>query len=311
MGAIFMNAQVTFATHCAEDDSTGFLAASLDKRLAIRIPIGRSLTGICAPFDSERDVTHSALSQRAWVLQERVLSSRTVHFTVGHVYLESKDGMTCEDGSIVQFQAWNVEQQQTPRYNPSALSDLRSLLRSASTSNQTTSTRPTPLEWLDLVEIYSHCNLTRASDKLIAISGLVHKIQAGTTQAWRAGIWADRLCEGLLWLPTDQKPVGPFEDRAPSWSWALWDRPIQHPSAIRLPAFEPRCRLIALPKDLTPISCSGPCHLVVCVRLIDLSALTIDEKVRVGPGPPRRGDLNDRSRGNLPQVLLKQYVGVN
>lgn len=44
----------------------------------------------------ERDVLHSKLNQRGWVLQERALARRTIFYTSKQSYFECGDGIRCE-----------------------------------------------------------------------------------------------------------------------------------------------------------------------------------------------------------------------
>ncbi|KAF2108482.1 hypothetical protein BDV96DRAFT_652732 [Lophiotrema nucula] len=83
-------------------------------------------------------------------------------------------------------------------------------------------------EWFDLVEMYSNCGLTKEQDKLIAISGMAQRIQRLTGQTYCAGIWADTIAKGLLWLKVEDSLLRPKRPRAPSWSWAAYDGPIPY-----------------------------------------------------------------------------------
>jgi hypothetical protein len=47
--------------------------------------------------DFENDVNSSRLNERAWVLQERVLSRRILHFTENHTYFACGDSVRCEN----------------------------------------------------------------------------------------------------------------------------------------------------------------------------------------------------------------------
>ncbi|KAF2030588.1 heterokaryon incompatibility, partial [Setomelanomma holmii] len=86
MGYIFMDAEVIFAIHCAKDGSDGFLNGSLSKCHAISYHALGGTVGICRPLEPEREIMSSDLSRRGWVLQERFLSCRTLHFLPGQVY---------------------------------------------------------------------------------------------------------------------------------------------------------------------------------------------------------------------------------
>lgn len=76
--------------------------------------------------------------------------------------------------------------------------------------------------WKHLVTDYCARDLTKPSDKLIAIDALAREFQERYGRAlgsYRAGLWTSFLPAGLIWRST--RPVPPdAEFSAPSWSWA-------------------------------------------------------------------------------------------
>lgn len=320
MGDIFRNAEVTFAVHCAADDSEGFLQEALSKREAIQARVCGKAVGICRPLDPENDVTRSDLSRRGWVLQERFLSMRTLHFTRGLVYWETAHGILCEDNTLVQADAADIRHYDAssalsppaPLFSPYAFPQLRALLGICCDTADTISMDHTPPEWLELVEMYSHCELTKEADKLIAISGMARKIYKITGHAWCAGLWSDQLCEQLLWLPTDIDLIAPTNPRAPSWSWAAWDGPIQYPFAVRANSFEPRCQFLQLQNAARDAVdwLHEPGKLTVRGRLLHFPMLYSEHCLKIGPGPLRKGDPANDSRNDVPRLALRHYTNV-
>lgn len=93
MEDVFACAYCTIAASSARGWGDGFLKPNLDF-------LGIGMQGIpskptCA-CDFERDVDEGALVKRAWVLQERVLSRRILHFAAAHTYWECGEGVRCE-----------------------------------------------------------------------------------------------------------------------------------------------------------------------------------------------------------------------
>ncbi|KAI7788115.1 hypothetical protein LA080_013422 [Diaporthe eres] len=79
-------------------------------------------------------------------------------------------------------------------------------------------------EWCSAVGDYSRRRLTRADDKLPAISGIASKFGAKMGFQYVAGLWAEDIVQGLAWslaYPVTQPPAPlPNDYRAPSFSWA-------------------------------------------------------------------------------------------
>jgi hypothetical protein len=307
MGDIFTNAEVTFAIHCAENDAGGFLQKALSKSPILEYRSNGRTKGLCLPSQPECDVTNSDLSKRGWVLQERFLSQRSIHFTSGRVYLESDVGILCENGMLVQ---------ETPRksgditarrlYSPYALPDLRSRLGLDTQDSEPSEYTRTTLEWLHVVEMYSRCDLTKDTDKLVAIAGMARKMQRSTQQSWCAGIWADYICQGLLWCPTTSGILAPRHRRAPSWSWASWDGAIQYPTNVWDFGFHSRCSFVRLYSGERLNAGSwldGPGQLVLRGLKIPLAPFYINmDRFILGPGPRRKGKQFD-----IPHATWKSY----
>jgi hypothetical protein len=173
----------------------------------------------------------------------------------------------------------------------------------------------TSTEWLDLVEMYSRSNVTKNTDKLMAISGMARKIFTRSKRTWCAGIWEDHLCASLLWFPTRDDLDSPTKSHAPSWSWVSWDGPIQFPLALKESGgsrFQSRCDFISLQSSTSPLEVrwlNGPGRLTLRGRLVPIKDLVIKHVDQLGPGPPRRGRISDGS--DLPFLVLKNYVLVH
>ncbi|KAF2669737.1 HET-domain-containing protein [Microthyrium microscopicum] len=84
--------------------------------------------------------------------------------------------------------------------------------------------------WQSVVEDYSRRHLTKASDKLPAITGLIRIAQRTSGDYSTAGVWASTLPKGLLWRHTHNKSIYISKDefRAPSWSWAAVEGLVNH-----------------------------------------------------------------------------------
>ncbi|KAI1341062.1 HET-domain-containing protein [Xylariaceae sp. FL0016] len=168
------------------------------------------------------------LLARAWVLQERILSTRTLYFGSKQVFWECCESNCCE----------TFPNTELIRGSPPAAAAANAALQKSSTSSRYSwkvlidpNKRSTHLSfgtgWHDAVETYTRCNLTFADDKLVALSGLAKHMglmlsEAGPGQSrdsYLAGIWQNTMPNSLLWRPATEAKR-PASYRAPSWSWA-------------------------------------------------------------------------------------------
>lgn len=96
MEEIFSSSYCTIAADSAASSLAGFLNERLP-RVCVSIETPRGPLYLAEAIDSfDADVENGILNSRGWVLQERVLSRRTIHFTSTQVYWECGDGIHCE-----------------------------------------------------------------------------------------------------------------------------------------------------------------------------------------------------------------------
>ncbi|TRX87911.1 hypothetical protein FHL15_011200 [Xylaria flabelliformis] len=84
------------------------------------------------------------------------------------------------------------------------------------------------IRWFDLVEPYSTRQLTKDSDKVIALLGVAQFIQQNTGLQFVAGLWERVLPFNLLWTLHGPARDRPRDRVAPTWSWASVDGRISH-----------------------------------------------------------------------------------
>ena len=98
MQHVFSNATCVIAASSASSSSEGFLRLERPTRpsVTMRSPSG-ALLYVCKSIDNfHRDVEDAVLNKRGWVLQERALARRSIHFTSTQVYMECGKGVHCE-----------------------------------------------------------------------------------------------------------------------------------------------------------------------------------------------------------------------
>ncbi|CAJ0552222.1 Ff.00g062010.m01.CDS01 [Fusarium sp. VM40] len=156
------------------------------------------------------------LSDRAWCLQERVGSSRTVLYGSTQLFFECNEGFQGEDGLFLKdrFESVKILEQRSEETEQYRLED-------GVNSGRVSSKKLDILRsWQKLVALYGERKLTYASDKLPAISGLATVFARLLDDEYVAGLWRSHLIEGLLW---EGFPRRVQEYRSPSWSWASTD----------------------------------------------------------------------------------------
>ncbi|KAI0887732.1 HET-domain-containing protein [Annulohypoxylon maeteangense] len=185
-----------------------------------------------------RDFHRETLITRAWVLQERMLSARNLYFGTQQVFWECCTTNCCETvpaGPLLTYitrstTGLDAMSSKSARFawkrlidaSNSGLREDRGLLANLL------------LEWSAAVQAYSTCNLTYSSDKLIALSGLANDMGAilrdldPSYGTYLTGMWKLTMPDSLLWKVKGlNKRPSPY--RAPSWSWASVDGPLDLP----------------------------------------------------------------------------------
>ncbi|KAH8585746.1 heterokaryon incompatibility protein-domain-containing protein, partial [Bisporella sp. PMI_857] len=149
------------------------------------------------------DFQFQPLNLRAWALQERRLSSRTIHFSEDQIYWECSQlcaSETFPDGKPWDLQ-WSHRQKQITKARENAESNDRFEA------------------WWWLVWEYSKGSLTQKSDRLVAIAGLAKSFATSKDQYF-AGHWRNDMPHGLTWHASEASRGFKKTDLAPTWSWA-------------------------------------------------------------------------------------------
>ncbi|KAK5659436.1 hypothetical protein OQA88_637 [Cercophora sp. LCS_1] len=221
MHNIYKNASLTLAALASSSAFTGFFhTRSPDLIASHRLP--DSSTAI----PSDLWLTHfheSPLNTRAWVLQERLLAPRTLHFGTPQLFWECKHVEACET-----FPLGIPEDQFATGYLRREHDGFK---RWEENSRADTGGRYDT--WELILHEYTACRLTMERDKFVALSGVVKEFERVLGDEYLAGLWRGNFVGGLLWFvdSTDGVAEGrrPREWRAPSWSWASIDGPVNVP----------------------------------------------------------------------------------
>ncbi|OCK74912.1 HET-domain-containing protein, partial [Lepidopterella palustris CBS 459.81] len=196
MGQVYQQSYLTIAATSAPDGAAGMYASQTEKRR----PEHRGFD------ESGHDM--APLLTRAWVYQERVLSSRVIHFCSGELVWECNQLFACECGDVERDESQRATQ--SPKLR-------RDRFRAS------------------IIE-YGKLNLTYATDRLPAIGGIARQYSWFARGRYLTGLWEDTIVKDLQWrVKSPSKPLsyvlegleilkeGPEETKvfvAPSWSWA-------------------------------------------------------------------------------------------
>lgn len=226
MGDVYENAYVTISATNAMSAYSGFLNPNYTDASCQRLPLfypdgskGNAFVG--------DDPRHHAepLDQRAWALQEQLLSKRLLQYT--SVGLQA----SCRVGkyAIANKQTYNNAGRTLPK-------SLQLMWRRSGEDRK--KDRANLLHaWDELLPLYTERLLSNKQDKLPALSGLASRFQQRLQSDYFAGIWGKNFREGLLWhgkhafgytrfrkelIPLRRIPTS----KAPTWSWASVEGPV-------------------------------------------------------------------------------------
>jgi hypothetical protein len=231
MGDIYNNATFTIAVVGASRVAEGFLRTKpkLSVEIPYRCPNGEMGLVRVAP-QREVDLWLESLFTRAWCLQENLLSPRLLLYTDTEVIWQ------CESAPIKRPDTTHVAYVRAdPKLGRSPFRRLpANILTPVKTSNEAEDGSADAERyqiWRSLVENYTRRRLTVASDRLPALSGIAQKFKEAWSDELYAGHWKRQFIPLLSWRRSNMKDQGyypPLLDyRAPSWSWASIDGPIE------------------------------------------------------------------------------------
>ncbi|KAM5363445.1 hypothetical protein ACJZ2D_012012 [Fusarium nematophilum] len=207
-------------------------------------------TEVCWQFEPQSELTSLGigrplpLESRGWVLQENVLSPRTVRFLPGEIMwecrnLSTRESLHCNPEpptrmSIAKAGKANLPLESTiqamqngtkhflrPELNHPCDSQANLKLEPRSTTDATTQSH-LYRKWYEMVEQYSNKDLTWSDDRLPAIWALAQNFQKRTGDEYCSGLWKNDLLAGLLFRRYQQRPTCRRQlNCSPSWSWAF------------------------------------------------------------------------------------------
>ncbi|OTA65407.1 HET-domain-containing protein [Hypoxylon sp. EC38] len=218
METVFSSAYCTIAASSASSYLEGFIHPRAD-RPCVKIKKDNRKMYLCKYIDNfNQDVEQAVLNKRGWVLQERALSRRTIHFTSNQVYMECGDGVQCE--TLAKLHNSKAEFLGDPNFPKSALQyfrDGRIVLFQA------------------LYEMYSKLAFTVPTDRSVGIIGLERRLAKTFQTRSDYGVLECYPGRSLIWkraCPGKLKRIKYGDDcTVPSWSWMAYSGEISYVSA--------------------------------------------------------------------------------
>ncbi|KAI1316132.1 heterokaryon incompatibility protein-domain-containing protein [Xylariaceae sp. FL0255] len=220
MDQVFASAYCTIAATAAFDSRSGLGKGSPPhESLYIRDASEQCFYVSTNVADFDKDVGSAVLNQRAWVMQERLLSPRTIHFTNTELYGECGEGIYAGENIFIKSQYkttkyYVIDPQFPDRLRSSGMIATWEFLQS-------------------LIEDYSRRGITKPSDRAVAISGLMRRISEALPDPVYYGVIEWYKHRGLLWQrrsgqETELIDYSP-QPRVPSWSWMAYEGAIKFP----------------------------------------------------------------------------------
>ncbi|EWZ32427.1 serine/threonine protein kinase [Fusarium oxysporum f. sp. radicis-lycopersici 26381] len=217
MGQVFSNAYCTIAATSAAASNEGFLTPKLNSALSatLKTPEGGLLHISEFMENCNRDLESAPLNTRGWVMQERALSRRTLHFTKTQVYWECGNGLHCE-------RLFKLSNPQSALF---ADSDFPKAILKYYKGGRITL-------FQNLYEKYSRLNFSYTSDRPVAILGLEKHLSSVLQTRGESGVFEQYLARSLLWSRPENIFLNSitFQDdyHVPSWSWMAYEGPITY-----------------------------------------------------------------------------------
>lgn len=225
MGEVYGQADCVLAATGSKDGNGG-LFQEREPQLFAPFEVGAKFvfhneTYLCIRKEFwERELANAPLNQRGWVVQERMLSPRTLQFGKNQIFWQCREVEACET---------------LPKEIPQDFiyfgdRDGDGFKRWMQPDSGARSIALGPYDpWGHVVEVYTRTLLTKSQDKLIAISGIARKMSLTLDDVYLAGLWRNNLINGLLWKVNMGEQIDGSPSRrttvyrAPTWSWASID----------------------------------------------------------------------------------------
>ncbi|KAI1130720.1 hypothetical protein F5Y10DRAFT_262869 [Nemania abortiva] len=217
MEQVFSSAYCVLAAGSSGGTSDGFLHAHPQRDVVALESISQDRLYVCDSIDNfHDDVEQGELNKRGWVLQERALSRRTLHFTGKQMYWECGEGVRCQTLTKMRNSKSGI------------LGDShfpRVALKLADGGKMRV--------YQFIYEKYSRLAFTHPWDRPVAIIGLENRLLQAFGTRGKYGILECFLHRSLLWQRgrdeiAMRRIAFPHSRKVPSWSWLAYQGGISY-----------------------------------------------------------------------------------
>jgi hypothetical protein len=232
MADIYRNAEVTIFVRDNTSSSPGGFLKDVGCKIFKSCQLDDGLTISNQQIESppkRAPIPFGGVDRRGWILQEKLLSRRLLHFSKQMMCWQCCN-YTCFEGlhHAIPINAWSG----SGYVQKLALDQLEK----RGTQNVYT-------YWYEIVRDYTGRQLTKLTDKFPALSGLALVFEGILRDTYLAGLWKNDFVWGLCWKSAppwyyspgqklantssgDYRQTRATEWIAPSWSWASCNRAI-------------------------------------------------------------------------------------
>ncbi|KAF9692031.1 hypothetical protein EKO04_010145 [Ascochyta lentis] len=215
MGSIYANSLFTIAAADSADSDSGCLrdrnVLRRENYVLVESDKIRWVFEGRKPCVARHMHTHyTPLSRRGWVLQEQMMSPRTIHFTSQDIVWECREQKFCQ--GCIGRENVNHGPRHTGKREMSILAEGQDVLEQE---------HYLQTMWSDIVSRYSLTELTNFDDRLSALAGIAQLIEDKLHYEASYGLWLEFFVHQLLWYTYyPQGRIKEINEFTPSWSWA-------------------------------------------------------------------------------------------
>lgn len=233
MHQVYGNAYCNISATGAENSSQGFfLPREADQLSHVEVDLALTIFDLKARSTKyamfefyywEKHLARVPLHHRGWVVQERLLAPRVVHFCKTQLFWECAELTACE--AYPHGVSPVLEKNSKVHLKRLEPSTEGKRLREMGPHDSDSRFFAHQL-WPRIVEIYTKCQLTNSADKLIALSGIAKRMRGILQDEYVVGMWRRYLESELLWSVSRHRQANgdpstrPVVYRAPTFSWA-------------------------------------------------------------------------------------------